>query len=132
MTTTTRRAALGALASVSALAMPAVATAEPVDPIFAAIERHRAAWKLVMDAMDVRDTDPRPYEEVDKLIDEAKETLMTTAPLTLGGVKAAIAYFVEWDRDVMPEDSGKYMEPCFARRSSPPDLRLRCGCLSPQ
>ena len=43
MTTTTRRAALGALASVSALAMPAVATAEPVDPIFAAIERHRAA-----------------------------------------------------------------------------------------
>ena len=56
MTSTTRRAALTALAGVPALAIPAVAVAEPVDPIFAAIERHKAAWKVVMDAMDVRDT----------------------------------------------------------------------------
>jgi ribosomal protein L4 len=31
-----RRAALGAL--------PAIATAESIDPVFAAIEAHRAAW----------------------------------------------------------------------------------------
>jgi hypothetical protein len=110
MTTTTRRAALGALASVSALALPAVgAAAEPVDPIFAAIERHRAVWKLVMDAMDVKDTDPRPYEEADKLYGEAIESLMATAPLTLAGAKAAIAYFVEWD-DGVDTDTGRYLE----------------------
>ena len=67
MTSTTRRAALTALAGVPALAIPAVAVAEPVDPIFAAIERHKAAWKVVMDAMDVRDTDPQPYEEADEI-----------------------------------------------------------------
>jgi hypothetical protein len=105
MTTTTRRAALGALASVSALALPAVG----VDPIFAAIERHRAVWKLVMDAMDVKDTDPRPYEEADKLYEEAIESLMATAPLTLAGAKAAIAYFVEWD-DGVDTDTGRYLE----------------------
>ena len=110
MTTTTRRAALGALASVSALALPAVATAEPVDPIFAAIERHKAAWKLVMDAMDVRDTDPQPYEEADELYQDVLEALIATAPLTLAGAKAAIAYFVEWDRDVLPDDSCRYLE----------------------
>ena len=109
MTTTTRRAALGALASVSALALPAAAAAEPVDPIFAAIERHRAVWKLVMDAMDVKDTDPRPYEEADKLYEEAIEALMATAPLTLAGAKAAIAYFVEWD-DGVDNDTSRYLE----------------------
>ena len=97
--TTTRRAALGALASIPALAIPAVAVAEPVDPILAAIERLRSAWKLVMAAMDVRFTDPRHYEEADKLCDEAIEALIATAPLTLAGAKAAIAYFVEWDVD---------------------------------
>lgn len=39
-----RRAALGALASAPALALPAVATAIPVDPIFTAIERDRIAY----------------------------------------------------------------------------------------
>jgi hypothetical protein len=39
-----RRAALGALASVPALALPAVAMATPVDPIFTAIERDRIAY----------------------------------------------------------------------------------------
>ena len=73
-----------------------------------------------MDAMDVRDTDPRPYEEADKLYDEALEALISTAPLTLAGAKAAIAYFGEWDREVLPDDSGRYLEtllrsPVFAR-----------------
>ena len=108
--TTTRRAALTALAGVPALALPAVAAAEPVDPIFAAIERHKAAWKVVMDAMDVRDTDPRPYEEADESYTEALEALIETAPLTLAGAKAAIAYFVEWDREVLPYDSGSFLE----------------------
>jgi hypothetical protein len=109
MTAATRRAALTALASAPALALPAVVAAEPVDPIFAAIERHRAVWKLVMDAMDVKDTDPRPYEEADKLYEEAIESLMATAPLTLAGAKAAIAYFVEWD-DGVDTDTGRYLE----------------------
>jgi hypothetical protein len=110
MTAPTRRAALSALAGVRALALPAVAAAEPVDPVFAAIERHKAAWKLVMQAMDTRDTDPQPYEEADELYEEALEALITTAPLTPARTKAAIAYLVEWDRDCLPDDSGRYLE----------------------
>jgi hypothetical protein len=44
--TMNRRAALGAIASVATLAVPAVAIAAPLDgpdPVFAAIDRHKAA-----------------------------------------------------------------------------------------
>ena len=52
-----RRAALGALASVPALTLPAVAMATPVDPIFTAIERDRIAY--VAFAASLNKTDGR-------------------------------------------------------------------------
>ena len=55
MSSTTRRAALTALASVSALALPAVAAAEPLDPIFGAIERHRKAHAAFVEVCGLED-----------------------------------------------------------------------------
>jgi hypothetical protein len=51
-----RRAALASIASAGALIVPTVATmASPVDPIFATIERHRAAFDAWGDVLARQD-----------------------------------------------------------------------------
>jgi hypothetical protein len=98
--------------------VPIAASAETVNPIFAALERHRAAWDAVLATADPADEvlawqEGRTVSEADEAANDAenaaKEALMNTTPLTLAGVKAAIAHFVAWDEGCIPETSGEYM-----------------------
>ncbi len=118
--THSRRAALGALASVPALALPALSIAEPLDPIFAVIERHKASWdiyrRISWKALDGPKIVPAEWDA----FKAADEELMSTPPTTLAGMRAVVQYLVRWDEGSIPEDSGGYMaillrSPVFAR-----------------
>ena len=105
----TRRAAIGALVSVPALALPALSIAEPLDPIFAVIERHKASWdiyhRVSWKALDGPEIAPAEWDA----FEAAKEELMSTPPRTLAGTRAVVQYLVRWDEGSIPEDSGEYM-----------------------
>jgi hypothetical protein len=88
------------------------------DPIFAAIEAHRSAWEAVKAAMDGADeplarkqgrtvtpADMEAKEKADRALDDAMAALKQTQPGTLAALKAAIAYFMEWDGDEMNDDA---------------------------
>jgi hypothetical protein len=120
----TRRGALGAIAAATAgvtIAGARPADAAPaIDPIYAAIERHRAAAVVWDAAVDVRsdfddrqmnDEQRRQRDELDDAVDDAREPLteagvdlVTTAPTTLAGIIAAVGYIRTQMRD-----AGSYM-----------------------
>src|SRR5580658_6223461 len=92
---------------------------EPVtDPVFAAIEAHRAAWVAEMAAMDRADeplareqgrtvtpADIEADKQAKRATDDAMTALQQTAPVTMAGLRAAIAYLVAWDGGQMCEDA---------------------------
>jgi hypothetical protein len=106
---TTRRNALAALPAVAVMA-PAVATAAVLapDPIFAAIEAHRAAfdaWKAWHDVAG----DPATNEariEAGRRENKALHQVFAVAPATPAGVAALLAWLAE------PEFGE---EPCTSR-----------------
>ena len=95
-TTFRRRAALGLFASLPALAiLPAVAIASGIepDPIFAAIDRHKEAnriWNEIDDDLDETADAAAAVIEGDALAD-----FLSTAPLTVAGIRAGIEYAIE-------------------------------------
>jgi hypothetical protein len=106
-TTTTRRAILAGAAGVPALAVPAIAT-EP-DPIFAAIEAHKAAWRAYVDFIrapayaGVVQVPPDLEQRAGELLDEVHrvaETILDVRPMTVGGVISLLDYLYECDREV--------------------------------
>jgi hypothetical protein len=126
-------AAGGSLVSVGSLvAAAAVPNATPEarhrpDPIFAAIERHRAAgivWDAAVDVRSVFPEGPEPMtdeaweqrETLDDAVGEARcalseagMDLIRTVPTTVGGIVSAIAYMQRQMRDdgtFMPFDIG--------------------------
>src|SRR5271170_1031002 len=95
-----------ALASAGALIVPTVAAmAAPVDPIFATIERHRAAFDARGDVLARQDV--LPDDELIRLEEKAarlaeSKTLMAifvTGPATIDGARAAIDYLSGLDED---------------------------------
>jgi hypothetical protein len=104
------------------------------DPIFAAIEAHRSAWVAEMGAMDRADeplareqgrtvtpADVEANERAKRATDDAMAALQQTAPVTMAGLGAAIAYLVAWDGDQMCEDASTGLQalqrsPIFARQ----------------
>lgn len=105
--TTTRRAILAGAAAVPALAVPAIA-AEP-DPIFAALEAHKAAWHAYIDFIrapayaGVVRVPPDLEQRAVELLDEAHsvaETMLDVRPTTVGGVIALLDYLYECDCEV--------------------------------
>lgn len=108
----TRRAALRALVSVSTLAIPTVGSiaAALADPIFAAIERHLAAWKAVetliptidvvaaeQKGREVTQADWDAYYRAWTLEDQSLDELLATAPTTFAGMRAAIEYLTGFE-----------------------------------
>ncbi len=105
----THRAALGALAS--ALVIPKIAArAATADPIFAAIERHKIAWRTVgalsrsiddVAAMrkgrEVARAERYAFERANATADLALEELLATAPESLDGIRVAITYILDFD-----------------------------------
>ena len=138
---TTRRrfltvAAAASVASVGALDVAAMPTAAPdspactVDPIHAAIERHREAavvWDAAVDVWANFADGPAPMpierriererindaqEAARDALDDTGVDLINTSPSTLGGIALALNYIRE---HIMHHDDGIYM---------PSDLRL--------
>ena len=118
-------AAGASVASVGTLAVAAIATGAPpaalaVDPIYAAIERHKAAAAIWDAAVTARarfpDTDMNDEQaEQCDLLDESREIawepceqsaidLINTAPTTLAGIVAAIQY-----ARIQMQDDGTFM-----------------------
>jgi hypothetical protein len=120
---TTRRAALGALASASALVIPKVAArAATADPVLAAIERHSAAWTVVgalspsiddVAAMrkgrQVARAEWDAYERASASEESALDDLLATTPATAVGMRAAIAYLVSFDDGRLPDNLGLFL-----------------------
>jgi hypothetical protein len=90
-----------------------------LDPVFAAIERHRKAWETTHVTVD----NPMPRDKAAHKA--ALAELMDVAPTTLSGVRAVIAHFVEFDRGHIPEKGGEYLatlarSPAFAAETLAP------------
>jgi hypothetical protein len=106
----TRRAALCALAGVSALAIPIVtasASARP-DPIFTAITRHRSAYQslkatrfAMQDLISEREVSKAEWDAYDRAHENEDaafdELLRTGAPETSAGMRAVIAHLISLD-----------------------------------
>ncbi len=107
-----RRGALGALASVPALAILPAAPAPDLrlddDPILAAIERHQAAERAFTATLnpvdevyaaqhgrEVTQADTDAFVAAGAEEEAAIEALLETVPLTLLGVRCALAYLAE-------------------------------------
>jgi hypothetical protein len=91
-TTTSRRAILAGAASLPALNIPAQA-AQP-DPIFAAIERHRAARAVWWESPD-GETNEESENRLDRAGGAAEQTLadvLSTKPTTIAGCVALLRH----------------------------------------
>ena len=115
-TNTTRRAVMAGLAAAPVAGLPAIAGAVAGnDPIFAAIERHKAAWSAFLPTCDLTDevrakkegrevtqTDRAAHEAAGDAEIEALEALVETAPTTKAGARATIEWLNEYDRGCEP------------------------------
>jgi hypothetical protein len=118
-------AAGASVASVGTLAVAAIATGAPpaalaVDPIYAAIERHKAAaliWDAAVDVradfpeLDMDDEQAKQRDLLDEAVDAAWDPceqtgieLVTTKPTTHAGMVAAIRYI-----RIQMRDDGTFM-----------------------
>jgi hypothetical protein len=109
----TRRAALRALVGASVLAIPTIGSFASAlgDPIFAAIERHKAAhdaYQTLSFAMDdvinTREASDAEWDALWNAIDRARkdedaafDELLTKVPTTAAGMRAIIAHLVSLD-----------------------------------
>jgi len=130
-TSPTRRNILGTIAAAIAAKPVMAAAIGPIvaDPIYAAIERHRAAavvWDAAVDVWAKFPDGPKPmsierriererindaWRDARDTMDDAGVDLINTSPTTLGGIARALNYI----REQMLQDDGIYM---------PSDLRL--------
>jgi hypothetical protein len=95
-----RRAVLAGIATAPALTAPALAlTVGPPDPIFAAIERHKVAFRISQEAGRIRAHMvycERALLEASSMADDAADNaaneLITVQPATMAGVLALIRH----------------------------------------
>jgi hypothetical protein len=101
MSNHSRRAVLAGIAAAPTLAAPALALSGP-DPIFAAIEAHRATWAELntrCSALSDEGT-PEADAELQRIMDvdfDAACELADTEPMTLAGAVALLRYAAECD-----------------------------------
>jgi hypothetical protein len=88
--------ALTAGAAVSVAAVPAVARLTEVDPVFALLEAHKAAWARLI-ATEKHTDDHEALEEAGGAVDAAVDEITTTPPTTVAGMRAVMEYLVELD-----------------------------------
>lgn len=105
-TTPSRRLFIAAGPASAVFAALGVAAAIPVlDPVFAAIERHKSAWDAFDAACSLTDNalarqqgrevtkaDEAAFERANVAEQEALDGLMSTSPTTLAGMRAALEY----------------------------------------
>ena len=110
---TTRRAALRTLVGASALAMPTISSFASAlgDPIFAAIERHKAAYDThqtlsfaIDDVINTREASDAEWDALWDALDRARkdedvafDDLLAGAPETNAGMRAVVAHVISND-----------------------------------
>jgi hypothetical protein len=99
--------ALTAGAAASVVAMPAIAAAEPADPVFGLVEAHKLAWASFMEIFNFDDHEA--VERAAGAADAALDAIMKTPPTTRAGARSAIEYLVGWDEDGAMETGGRYL-----------------------
>jgi hypothetical protein len=98
---TSRRTLVAGLATLPVLAITAAAktTVDTVggqeDPIFAAIERHRAAMAALEDFDDDEDAEIDAYAEAEQELSASYEALLATVPQTIPGCRALVDHMIE-------------------------------------
>jgi hypothetical protein len=86
--------ALTAGAAATVATIPAIAAADPHDPVFARIEALNAATAHID---DIRDTGDRvAYEEACRTEGAAFDGLTETPPVTIPGMRALLNFLDEW------------------------------------
>ena len=93
-----------------------------VDPIFAAIERHKAAWDAFGEAGPAADNilakqqgrvvtqaDCDALDAASELEREVFGEMLNTSPTTLPGLRAAVEHLAEIERGCVPEASGYFL-----------------------
>ena len=80
------------------------------DPVFAAITRHRDAWAKYVELDNENPRNDDAHARARRKANAALARSLRTVPATLAGVRAAVAYFVEWDEGCIPDDSGEYLK----------------------
>jgi hypothetical protein len=90
-----RRAILTGTATLPVTALPAIG-AEP-DPIFAAIESHRAARQRYSGSLEIEDWDGPIVDEAHDAARNTMLTLLDIMPTTLAGVAALLRYSADFD-----------------------------------
>jgi hypothetical protein len=86
--TASRRALLASLADMPAINTTTVAASVAPDPIFAAIERHRAALAALAPIDQL--AEPVAYAAADQEMFAAVDVMATTVPQTVSGAKALL------------------------------------------
>ena len=107
-----------------------------VDPIFAAIERHRAAWDAFGAAGPAADnilakqqgrvvtqSDCDALDAASEFEREAFGEMLNTSPTTLPGLRAAVEHLAEIERGCVPEASGYFLFKLLENRRYSPASR---------
>lgn len=120
-----RRALAAGLALAPVAGLPALAGAVPttphVDPIIAAIERHRNGWKAFEDVCQITDEiaakqqgrevtqeDQDAYELARSAEEIDLANLLATKPTTKAGARAAIEHLIAYERGCPPRAAGEF------------------------
>jgi hypothetical protein len=120
-----RRALAAGLALAPVVGLPALAGAIPtvphVDPIIAAIARHRELWRAFeavcqrtdgvlaeQQGREVTQEDEDLYEATRDAEEIALDNLLETAPTTKAGARAAIEHLIGYDRGCEPRAVGAF------------------------
>jgi hypothetical protein len=114
--------AAGSAAAVFATVKIAAAESVAVDPIFAAVDRHREAWRAFdaacsrtdnvvaeQEGRDVTDADEAAYDAANQSEVEAFDAFITLPPATVPGVRAAMTYFIEFETDLIPHAGERFV-----------------------
>jgi hypothetical protein len=118
-----RRLFLAAGPASAVFAALGVAAAIPaLDPVFAAIERHRAAWDAYgvtcyrtddvlakQQGREVTQADEDAVEEAGEFERQAIADLIETPPQTTAGMRAAIAHLIAIEYGSVPEMGGRFL-----------------------
>jgi hypothetical protein len=120
--TPSRRAMLAGLAAAPVAGLPVSAgVVAEADPIFAAVERHKAAWRAFLPTCDLTDevlaeqqgrvvteADEATHEAAGDAEIEALEALIEAPPTTKTGTRAAIEWLLEYNPGCEPRDVGRF------------------------
>jgi hypothetical protein len=86
--------------------LPDAALADELGRVDAISKAAEAELKALKDEFKARGAaDVEAKERADRALDDAIAALKQTLPVTMTGLRAAIAYLIEWDEGQMGEDA---------------------------